>query len=86
MSSSWLTLEVVQSAGRPMAMWAGGRWVVQSNDNDSNQRLVDKAHLVRQHAVGDRQVVVEDHLLPFSFTSTSTSLHPHLSLGGVSTY
>ena len=69
-----------------MAMWAGGRWVVQSNDNDSNQRLVDKAHLVRQHAVGDRQVVVEDHLLPFSFTSTSTSLHPHLSLGGVSTY
>ena len=77
---------VVQSAGRPMAMWAGGRWVVQSNDNDSNQRLVDKAHLVRQHAVGDRQVVVEDHLLPFSFTSTSTSLHPHLSLGGVSTY
>ena len=79
-------MEVVQSAGRPMAMWAGGRWVVQSNDNDSNQRLVDKAHLVRQHAVGDRQVVVEDHLLPFSFTSTSTSLHPHLSLGGVSTY
>ena len=69
-----------------MAMWAGGRWVVQSNDNDPNHRLVDKAHLVRQHAVGDRQVVVEDHLLPFSFTSTSTSLHPHLSLGGVSTY
>ena len=68
-----------------MAMWAGGRWVVQSNNNDPNHRLVDESHLVRQHAVDDRQVVVEDHLLPFSFTST-TSLHPHLSLGGVSTY